>query len=156
VKPANLDHLRHRVVSAAEAALAKQQYVSAIDVLTRMGSLEAEHLLQWRRGRIHYLERVIHLNLSRLNAAMKLCREWATARGLKPSETQYRRWGKGPKPDLRFSKSGDPTMEKCYRTHYVMPSKSGFTPDQGATELLSCRTAPDPGPAPQSSSDRVA
>jgi hypothetical protein len=138
VKPASLDHLRHRVVTAAEAALAKQRHVSAIDVLTGMGSLEPDHLLRWRRGQVNYLERVIHLNLSRLNAAMKLFRQWAAAKGLKPSETQYRRFGKGPKIELRFSKSGHPALEQCYRTHYVLPCKA-------ASNL----TAPNPGPAAQ-------
>ncbi|MED4953241.1 hypothetical protein ABEO75_09270 [Paenibacillus macerans] len=29
------------------------------------------------------------------------------------------RWGKGPKQPLRFSKSGDPKVERHYATHYV-------------------------------------
>jgi hypothetical protein len=43
VNPANESALQHRVASAAEAALARKRYVSAIDVLTGMG------LLNWPR-----------------------------------------------------------------------------------------------------------
>jgi hypothetical protein len=41
VHPKNRKHLAHRVTSAAEAALARQGYVSAIDVLLGMGWLDA-------------------------------------------------------------------------------------------------------------------
>ena len=40
--------------------------------------------------------------------------------GLKPSISQYRqRGGKGAKRPLRFSKSGNPGIEKWYATHFV-------------------------------------
>jgi hypothetical protein len=39
-----------RVADAAEAALAQQSYVSAIDVLLGLGWLAPSHLARWRQG----------------------------------------------------------------------------------------------------------
>jgi len=37
---------------------------------------------------------------------------------LKSSVSDYRKWGKGNRIQLRFSKSGDRNIEKHYATHY--------------------------------------
>src|ERR1700680_2329501 len=58
------EDLEERVRRAAEAALAEQQYVSAIDVLLGLGWLAPTHLQQWRQGRGESLERVVQGNLS--------------------------------------------------------------------------------------------
>jgi hypothetical protein len=39
-----------RVADAAEAALAQQSYMSAIDVLLGLGWLAPSHLARWRQG----------------------------------------------------------------------------------------------------------
>lgn len=122
--PRNRQELEQRVIRAAEAALARQKYVSAVDVLTGMGMLAPTHLQNWRKGCVDYLERVIQGNLKKISLAMKTFRRWAAAKGLKPSETRYVRYTRGPKVDLRFSKSGDFGIEKAYRTHYVSPQLS--------------------------------
>lgn len=116
--------LEHRVTSAAEAALAHHHYVSAIDVLTGMGLLAPAHVQDWRKGRIDFLERVIHANLKKISLSMALFRQWARAKGLKPSETRYVRRDRGQTVDLRFSKSGNPQIERSYRTHFVSPELS--------------------------------
>lgn len=107
-----------RVTEAAEASLAAQHYVSAIDVLVRMGWLDPGSVKRWRLGQVPYLEDVVQSNLPRISEAMKLFRSWASARGLFPSETHYVARTPG-RQTLRFSKSGDPTIEKLYRTHWV-------------------------------------
>src|SRR2546422_640286 len=49
---------------------------------------------------------------------MKLFRSWASAKGLVPSETSY--VARMPqRRTLRFSKSGNPTIEQLYRTHWI-------------------------------------
>jgi Arc/MetJ family transcription regulator len=116
--PANRKKLADRVNKAATAALAAKGYVSAIDVLTGMGWLEPATVQLWRKGQLDYLERQVHANLSRISEAMKLFRSWANARGLRPSETVYARKVPG-RPALRFSKSGHPSIERQYRTHFV-------------------------------------
>jgi hypothetical protein len=116
--PKNRAKLNHRVAKAAEAALVAQNYVSCIDVLVGMGWVDAGTVKRWRMGQIEYLERVVQANLSRISEAMKLFRSWATARGLFPSETKY--VARTPRRQtLRFSRSGDATIERLYRTHWV-------------------------------------
>jgi hypothetical protein len=81
--------LEGRVVRAAENALSRQQYVSAIDVLCGMGLLYFSQVDSWRKGRIDFLERVIQGNLSKISSSMAIFRRWALKKGLKPSETGY-------------------------------------------------------------------
>jgi hypothetical protein len=118
MNPDNRDKLRTRVIGAAESALANQGYVRAIDVLTGIGWLDEATLKRWRQGQLLYLERGIQTNLSRISEAMKLFRAWAMGKQLYPSETVY--VARTPaRPTLRFSKSGDSTIERLYRTHWV-------------------------------------
>ena len=66
-------------------------------------------------------------NLSKLSTVMHQMRVYAKKAGLKPSFCYYKRWGvkkkggQGRKPviPLRFSKSGDPEIERWYATHFV-------------------------------------
>jgi hypothetical protein len=116
--------LEERVLRAAEAALARQQYVSAIDVLCGMGLLASSHVESWRKGRIDFLERVIQGNLHKVSSSIAIFRRWAQQKGLKPSEACYVRRTRTDTVDLQFSKSGDPAIEKSYRTHYVSSALS--------------------------------
>jgi hypothetical protein len=116
--------LEERVVRAAEAALSRQQYVSAIDVLCGMGLLLPMHVDSWRKGRVDYLERVIQGNLRKISSSMKIFRRWARDKGLKPSETGYVRRARSGTIPLQFSKSGDQAIEQSYRTHYLSPALS--------------------------------
>ncbi len=100
-----------RVAEAAEASLAAQNHVSAIDVLVRMGWLDPGAVKLWRLGRVPCLERVVQSNLPRISEAMKAFRSWAAAKGLFPSATQYAALTP-QRQTSRFSQSGDPTIEK--------------------------------------------
>ena len=119
----NSAKLEQRVVRAAEAALAERQFVSAVDVLVGIGWLAPSHVEEWRQGRVEYLERVTQANLAKLSAAMKLLRTWAMSQGLVPSETAYVARTRDRR-DLQFSKSGNPDIERAYRTHWVSPALS--------------------------------
>src|SRR5260370_35343374 len=113
----NRNVLADRVVKAAEAALAAQDYVSPIDVLVGIGWLDAGTVEHWRRGQIDCLERAVQTNLPRISDAMKLLRSWARERNLSESPTHY--VARGPqRQTLRFSRSGDPAIEATYRTHW--------------------------------------
>jgi hypothetical protein len=120
----NQQQLENRVHRAAEAALFRQQYVSAIDVFCGMGSLATTQVDSWRKGRIDYLERVIQGNLKKISSSMAIFRRWALEKGLRPSETDYVRATRTGNVALQFSKSGDPEIEKSYRTHFVSPALS--------------------------------
>src|SRR5215472_2916487 len=118
MSPENRRRLADRVAKAAEALLAAQKYVSPVDVLVGIGWLDPGALKRWRQGQVEYLEAVVQTNLSRISEAMKLFRSWAAAKGLIPSETSY--IARTPlRQTPRFSKSGSPTIEKLYRTHWI-------------------------------------
>lgn len=119
----NRENIDRRVVRAAEAALAKRKFVTAIDVLVGVGWLQPRSVDEWRQGRVDYLERVTVANLGKISTAMRSLRRWAQARGLKPSETAYVARTRDRRP-LRFSKSGDAGIERAYRTHWVSPELS--------------------------------
>ncbi len=53
------EELRNRVVAAAAAALARNQYVTPIDILTGARMLLPVQVQQWRKGRIDFLEQMI-------------------------------------------------------------------------------------------------
>ncbi|MGO9792813.1 MAG: hypothetical protein ACLP8S_25825 [Solirubrobacteraceae bacterium] len=116
--------LERRVVRAAEAALAERQFVTAIDVLVGLGWLEPRRVQEWRQGRVDCLERVVVASLGKISTAMRCFRRWARKRGLKPSETVYVARTRG-RQVLQFSRSGDPEIERAYRTHWVSPELSG-------------------------------
>lgn len=118
-----VEKLEQRVDRAAEAALQERQFVTAIDVLVGIGWLPAQRVDEWRQGRVTCLERVATANLAKLSDAMHLFRSWATRRGLVPRETAYVARTRDRRP-LRFSTSGNPDIERAYRTHWVSPALS--------------------------------
>jgi len=119
----NRNKLPDRVTRAAEAAIAEQYYVSPIDVLVGIGWVDGGSVKRWRQGQIDCIEQVIQTRPSRIAEAMKLLQSWAEAHELTPSETQYVS-ATPRRQTLRFSKSGDPAVERRYRTHWVSPALS--------------------------------
>ena len=99
-------------------------YAAPVDVLMDIGVLSKEKYNDWRFGRVPFLEAVCAANLAKLSFIMRTIRAYAQKQGLKPSFTCYKQWGmkiKGKRPVvlLRFSKSGNPDIEKQFSTHYV-------------------------------------
>lgn len=135
--PARNDELKRRVETAAEAVLAHQQYVSAIDVLTRIGFLAPTYVEAWRKGRLDFLEQAIQSNPKKISQAMAMFRQWALEKSLKPSQTQYLRTTRAGSVDLQFSPGGAPAIERNYRTHYVSPTLSASKQERLAQKLSS-------------------
>ena len=108
-------------MTAAEAVLAHQHYVSAVDVLMGIGFLQFVHFQSWKKGRVGFLEETIQAGQAKIRLSTALFREWAVAKGLTPSETRYVRLAPGGPVELRFSESGNPDVERNYRTHYLSP-----------------------------------
>ena len=88
-------------------------------MLLDVGVLEKKKHEDWRYGRVTYLEQVCNANLHKLTEIMKNIRICAKDLDLQPSLSDYRQWGAKSRK-LRFSKSGDPNIEKHYATHYVV------------------------------------
>jgi hypothetical protein len=129
--------LEKHVARVAEEALAERSYVTAVDVLVGVGWLQPRRVDEWRQGRVDYLERVVEAGLGNISTAMQLFRRWALDRDLSPSETAYVARSRGRRP-LQFSKSGDPAIERAYRTHWVSPELS----EQQRTRLAERQSKP--------------
>jgi len=126
-RPMNTKELTGKVNSAMYRQCRERGYATPVDVLMEIGYLSKKDYENWRYGRVSYLERVCMANLSKLSTVMHQMRVYAKKTGLKPSFCYYKRWGvkkkggQGHKPviPLRFSKSGDPEIERRYATHFV-------------------------------------
>jgi len=115
--------LQKKVDSAASFLLQEKGYVSAVDVLQKIGVLSKVDYENWRFARVDYLERVCKISRKELSVINNEIRAYARKHELKPSFTDYRKWGKGGNIRLRFSKSGENNIEKSYATHYLSSQK---------------------------------
>ena len=123
------------IVRAVENLLREKGSVAPVELFIRMDLLSPESAEDWRRGRISYLERVIRCNLSKASRILSILRMHAHDSDLKPSLTVYKRWTKGSRPLLRFSKTGDRNIEEAYARHFVSPRKKGCPSKEGAIEV---------------------
>lgn len=95
--------------------------------MMEIGVLPKQKCEDWRFGRVDYLGRVCTVNLHKLSFIIHEIQIYARTAGLKPSFCYYKQWGTKKKPShganspapLRFSKSGNPEIEKWYATHFV-------------------------------------
>jgi len=122
------DPLYPKIARAVAVILQNGKVVAPVDVLVRMDLLAPERLEDWRRGRVPYLEKVINCNLTRITRLLRILRFHSHDLRLVPSITVYMRWGKGPKRQLRFTKTGDTKLEEAYSRHFVWPGTGPFHP----------------------------
>ncbi len=115
----NRRELELAALAAADRLLKARGYIALDEVFREMGKLEAKDWEDWRRGRVPYLERVIRVNLSQINAVCRAVQASARQGNLKPSWTAYVKWGKGTRTPLRFTKSSDPQLERSWATRHV-------------------------------------
>ena len=123
----NYRHDRYyaRIVKATEDLLREKGFVAPIELFIRMDLLSPASVENWRRGRIPYLERAIQCNLSKANRILRILRMHAHDLDLKPVPTVYKRWTRGPRTLLDFSKTGDRAVEEAYARHFLSPEKHG-------------------------------
>ena len=115
----NRQELRTKLGLVAGQLLREKGYVSYPDLFIALGYLDQRDYEDWRFRRVPYLERVIKTNLKRISFIMITVRKNSLNGKLKPSRTAYMSWGKEPKDQLRFSKSGSPPIEQLWTTHFV-------------------------------------
>ncbi|MCK4258839.1 MAG: hypothetical protein KAX49_07665 [Halanaerobiales bacterium] len=132
----NREQLKKKVRETAGALVSENGYVSAVDLLIKMNRLSQKNYEDWRHGRIPYLERVCEGNLSKLTVIMKELKKFAKDSKLNPSLKVYKKWGKGKKINLRFSKSGNQKIEESYSTNYYLPSKKKRLQKSDETKIL--------------------
>jgi hypothetical protein len=110
--------LSERVIEAAEAALAAQNYASPLRMLLGLGWLDPNSARRWEQGQVDCLEDVMQVSPERLAEAMTLLRSWAADKGLPTSEAEY--VARTPqRPSLRFTRSGEAEIERQFRTHWL-------------------------------------
>lgn len=117
-----------KVHSAMYHQCQSRGYAAPVDVLMDIGVLPKQKYEDWRFGRVPYLEGVCTVNLRKLSFIMRQMRVYAEKSGLKPSFCYYKQWGvkkKNGPLSLRFSKSGDPAIERWYATHFVDSKRIG-------------------------------
>jgi len=118
----NTTDISKKTRSVAAVLLRERGYIAPVEVLVKMEVVSPIAYEDWRMGRVPYLEKVTACGLGKLNTILKTLRVLAAEQGLKPSLTVYKKWGKGKKIRLRFSKTGSPYMEELYATHYCQPA----------------------------------
>ncbi len=110
--------IEKRVNESISAALKHHQYACSIAILVGLKLLTPEKIGAWKKGQVPYLEKVVNGGLGTISRAMKFFRQQAVRGGLRVSETTYLTKGSS-KRLLKFSKSGNPNIEKAYRTHFL-------------------------------------
>lgn len=112
--------LTQKVHQAVNRQCQERGYAAVVDVLMDIGILAKQNYNNWRNGKVPYLEQVCNANLSKLALVLKEIRVRARQSNLTPSLTSYNRWGKKSGPSaLRFSKSGQQSIENQYATHFL-------------------------------------
>lgn len=115
----NRQELQAKLSVVTSELLREKGYISTVDVLMKLGCLDRKDYEAWRTRKVPYLERVIKINLSRLDFIIRAVQRNSRNGRLRPRWTAYVSWGKGHKVPLRFSKSGEPAIERGYATHFL-------------------------------------
>ncbi len=121
--------LERRVTAVAEEALTAHKFVSPVEVLMGLGWLPPSVLEHWRKGRVDCLEGLGSVRADNLVEALATLSAWAEAKGMTPSEVTYTS-GSRDRRLLRFTREGDPTIERLCRTHWSSPELSGAARDR--------------------------
>ena len=138
------DKFYSKVNKAVHELLKRGDVITPIDVFVEMDKLDPKDVEAWRTGRIAHIEHVVHGNLSHCSRILRILALHAADRGLRPSRTDYRAWGKkNHKRPLRFTRHGHPHAEQLWSTHYLRgPKRKPEAPPPPAPKEP--RTAPPP------------
>ena len=110
--------MKTKVRASMDQQCQRRGFCTPVDVLMDIGTLDKAKYEDWLCGRIPYLEAVCNANLHKLTEILKQIRDCAAEKSLKPSQTDYRQRGSKSRL-LRFTKTGNPHLEKAYSTHYI-------------------------------------
>jgi hypothetical protein len=108
------EDLMKRVARAMDAVLSRDGSLTYPRLLVELGCLTPKDLDAWRRGRLPYLERAIHMNLTKLSRVQTAVRRIARERGL-----VWRLDAASPKHP--YSKTRNPIVEAEYGMVYRRP-----------------------------------
>lgn len=111
--------LEKQIIKIIHELSDKKGVICSVDILIQLDYLSQVDYMNWRNGKVEYLEKVCKINLSKLSTINQIMKHIAVKMNLKPSWTGYNKYGKGSNRKLRFSKSGDEIIEKAYATHWI-------------------------------------
>ena len=108
------------MVAAAEKALARQGFVSPVDVCLGLGWLQDCNVDDWRHGRADDLEDFLPVHDNRLIDIHVHLYNWATGHGLQRTEAEYISATRSRR-QLRFLRDGHPPEESAWRMRWISP-----------------------------------
>jgi hypothetical protein len=110
--------LKSRVVPAASDALARQGFVTPVDVCVGLGWLHASNVDDWRHGRVDDLEGFLPVPGDKITEFIVCLDSWARERGLERTEAEYVSATRNRRP-LRFVTDAPDVVEAVWRTRWV-------------------------------------
>jgi hypothetical protein len=110
--------LQDRVVAAADEALRRRKFVSAVDVCVGIGWLSGNLVTRWQQGRVDSLEEVLQVRADRLAQALEYLATWAKEQGLTATATEHIAATRDRR-QLRFTIAGDPAAEEAWRVTWA-------------------------------------
>lgn len=119
-------NLQTRIVAAAEEALARQKFVTPLDVCLGIGWVQPVNVRDWQRGRVGNLEEFLPVHDERMVEPIVALRRWAQGKGLTRTEDDYLAATRDRRP-LRFTDFGDHRIERAWRERWAQP---GLPPGQ--------------------------
>jgi hypothetical protein len=111
-------NLKSRVAAAATEALARQGFVTPVDVCVGIGWLHASNVDDWRRGRVDDLADLLPVPGDRITEFIVCLDGWARDRGLERTEAEYVSATRNRRP-LRFFAGAPEAVEAVWRTRWV-------------------------------------
>lgn len=108
------------MVAASQQALARQGFVTPIDVCLGLGWLHASNVEDWQHGRADDLEDFLPVHGDRLVDIHVYLHHWAASQGLQRTEVEYVAATRARRP-LRFLRDGHQVEEAAWRTRWVSP-----------------------------------
>ena len=103
---------------AAGQALARQKFVTPVDVCLGIGWLNSSNVDSWRHGRVPSLEYFLPVRDDKLTQFFEYLRRWADAEGLEPGEADYVSATRDRRP-LHFTAAAVPDAERAWRTRWI-------------------------------------
>ena len=129
--------LNTRVAAAAGDALARQGFVTPVDVCLGLGWLHASNVDDWRHGRVDDLEYFLPVHGARLTEFIVCLRRWAEGQGLQRTEGEYISTSRNRRT-LRFLGNGAAVEEVAWRTRWVSPD----LPEQKRERIKKAQDSP--------------
>jgi hypothetical protein len=120
VNRASQKSLKSRVITVADETLARQGFVTPIDVCLGLGWLRDSNVDDWRHGRADDLEEFLPVHDDRLIDVHVYLHHWATSRGLQRTAAEYISATRARR-ELRILRDGHPVEEAAWRVRWFSP-----------------------------------